>query len=89
MEFDVRRIARLARLELEEGEAQRLSLQMAEIVDMVSRLPEIEDPGPVSDPESGMCLREDRVLPSLPREELLRNAPRTAEGCFVVPRTVE
>lgn len=33
--------------------------------------------------------REDAVRPSLPREEVLQNAPKARDGCFVVPRIVE
>ena len=31
----------------------------------------------------------DEVLPSMDREELLRNAPNQKDGCFQVPKTVE
>jgi aspartyl-tRNA(Asn)/glutamyl-tRNA(Gln) amidotransferase subunit C len=34
-------------------------------------------------------MRKDEVLPSLPRDDALRNAPRRANGLFVVPKIVE
>jgi aspartyl/glutamyl-tRNA(Asn/Gln) amidotransferase C subunit len=34
-------------------------------------------------------LREDEVRPSLTTEEALRNAPRTANGLFIVPKVME
>ena len=34
-------------------------------------------------------LRDDTVAPCLPREIALRAAPRSRDGYFVVPRTVE
>ena len=38
--------------------------------------------------EDTMTLREDVVEPSLPRDEVLKNAPQVAAGCVVVPKTV-
>lgn len=34
-------------------------------------------------------LREDEVVPSFDRDELLRNAPASEDGAFLVPKTVE
>jgi aspartyl-tRNA(Asn)/glutamyl-tRNA(Gln) amidotransferase subunit C len=34
-------------------------------------------------------MRADEVRPSLPHEEALRNAPRQANGLFIVPKIVE
>jgi len=33
--------------------------------------------------------RTDEVRPSLPHEEAMRNAPRQANGLFIVPKIVE
>ena len=34
-------------------------------------------------------LRDDTPRPSLPRDELLANAPETEAGCFKVPAVLE
>ena len=34
-------------------------------------------------------MREDEVVPSMPNEELLANAPREKDGAFMVHRAVE
>ncbi len=34
-------------------------------------------------------LREDEVKPSIPQEEVVSNAPKKKNGCFVVPRIME
>jgi aspartyl-tRNA(Asn)/glutamyl-tRNA(Gln) amidotransferase subunit C len=34
-------------------------------------------------------LREDEVVPSYPREDVLKNAPARTDSNFVVPKTVE
>ena len=89
MDFDIRHIAKLARLKLDEEQAEKFTQQMSSIVDMVARLPEIEDTAVELDPANPMILREDVVQPSLRREEVLQNAPQVEAGCFVVPRVVE
>ena len=41
------------------------------------------------DPADRMELRRDEIRPSLRREVVLQNAPQSAAGCIVVPKTVE
>ena len=36
-----------------------------------------------------MELRKDEIKPSLRRDVILANAPETAAGCVVVPKTTE
>ena len=62
---------------------------MAAIVDMVDRLPDVEDELTL-DAEHPMKLREDvAVEHKFRREEMLANAPVVQSGCLVVPKTVE
>ena len=89
MDFDIRHIAKLARLKLDEGQVEKFTQQMSGIVDMVAQLPEIDDAAPELGPAHPMELRPDVVQPSLRREEILQNAPQVEAGCFVVPRVVE
>jgi len=88
MEFDIRHIARLARLRLDDGEAERLSAQMEQIVEMVSSIPALDEDAADLDPANPMALREDEIAPPMPRGEILANAPQQEAGCFVVPRFV-
>lgn len=89
MNFDIAHIAKLARLRMDDEQAEKFSAQMQDIVEMVSRLPELEGDAVELDPAHPMTLRPDVVRPSLRREEILQNAPQTEAGCFVVPRVVE
>ena len=89
MELDVRHIAKLARLQLQGNEIKTIAKEMSEIVKMVENLPELPSAGALLDPDDTMQLREDAVTLSYPREDILKNAPHAAEGCFVVPQTVE
>lgn len=87
MDINIKRIAELAKLEINEDESQKISAEMAEMINIVSDLPELCNE---QCDTPGMELREDEVCPSVySRDELLMNAPETYNGCFSVPRTVK
>ncbi|MFV0413487.1 MAG: Asp-tRNA(Asn)/Glu-tRNA(Gln) amidotransferase subunit GatC [Oscillospiraceae bacterium] len=89
MEIDVKHIAKLARLTIEAEKVESFTAEMAAIVKMVENLPELAGAGSLLEPNNTMQLREDVVAPSDSREEILANAPEKADGCFLVPRTVD
>jgi aspartyl-tRNA(Asn)/glutamyl-tRNA(Gln) amidotransferase subunit C len=87
MDVNIKRIAELASLEINEADEKLLTKQFEEIVDMVSELPEEVDGGNTSQP---MNLREDTIEEcDIDHDALLSNAYETVSGCFAVPRTVE
>ncbi|MCH5206395.1 MAG: Asp-tRNA(Asn)/Glu-tRNA(Gln) amidotransferase subunit GatC [Oscillospiraceae bacterium] len=90
MAIDVKHLAKLARLRIEDEKLARFEKDMESIVSMVEQLPELTGDASGLDPEHPMKLRED--IPGtdkLSRAELLSNAPKTQAGCVVVPKTVE
>ena len=89
MEIDIRHIAKLARLHIDEEQLPRFQKEMEGIIQMVNgmKTPAQMDLRP--DPANAMVLREDVVQPSFPRDEMLKNAPETAAGCLMVPKVVE
>jgi aspartyl-tRNA(Asn)/glutamyl-tRNA(Gln) amidotransferase subunit C len=89
MQIDINRIAKLARLVMDEQQAQKFSRQMNDILTMVDNLPELEGGAIGLDPENPMRLRADTTQPSTRREDILRNAPQVEAGCIVVPRVIE
>ena len=89
MQIDIRHIAKLARLRLDGGEAERFETEMAAILDMVDNLPELSGDASGLDPERPMALRADEVRSSMKRQKLLANAPQVEAGCVVVPRIVD
>lgn len=89
MQIDVRRIAKLAMLELPEDQVKTLEQEFAAFLSMARRLPEAESEDLHILPEEPMLLREDIVTPSYPREAMLQNAPQTAMGYFVAPKALE
>lgn len=86
----VQHVAKLARLELTEEEQERFTDQLGHILEYVEQLREIEPEGVVTHALSlTNVLRPDETRPSLPREELLRNAPSVENGMFKVPRILD
>tara|TARA_B000000557_G_C20587296_1_gene363995 strand:+ start:161 stop:439 length:279 start_codon:yes stop_codon:yes gene_type:complete len=92
MEMDLSRAVKLARIELTPEEEQRLAPQLAEVLQYVEKLNELDvsdvEPTAHATPLSNV-MREDEPRESLSQEEALRNAPKTANGLFVVPKIVE
>ena len=84
---DVEHVAALARLGLSKEEKERLREQLSSILEHIAALEEVET-GAVSPTASVAGLtnvtRADEVRPSLPREAVLMNAPRQADGFFEV-----
>ena len=89
MNIDIKHIAKLSRLHIEEEKQEKFESDMQKIVDMVENLPDIED-APLLDESNPMTLRKDiAVTGKFTRDELTKNAPHVTAGCLVVPKTVE
>ena len=92
MEMDLSRAVILARIELTPEEEQRLAPQLGEVLQYVEKLNELDvsgvEPTAHATPLSNV-MREDEPRESLSQEAALRNAPKTANGLFVVPKIVE
>jgi|TARA_B100000959_G_scaffold160259_1_gene167889 aspartyl-tRNA(Asn)/glutamyl-tRNA(Gln) amidotransferase subunit C len=92
MNVDLSRVVRLARIELTLEEQRRISPQLAEVLRYVDKLKELNvegvEPTAHAVPLENV-LREDELRASLSQEEALSNAPKTANGLFVVPKIVE
>lgn len=84
---DVEHVAALARLGLSDAEKERLSQQLSSILEHISvlnRLDVSRIPPTAQVIEVANVLRDDDVRPSLPREAILANAPRSVDGFFAV-----
>jgi aspartyl-tRNA(Asn)/glutamyl-tRNA(Gln) amidotransferase subunit C len=84
---DVEHVAKLAKLELTAEEKARFLEQLSAILDYAAVLQQL-DTSPVPATSTVLPLRsvmrEDESRPSLPVDEVLSNAPDTADGCFRV-----
>lgn len=88
MEMDVRHVAKLSKLKLSDEKAEKFEKEMQGILKMVENLPPLET-GVLLDENNTMTLRADVVEPSFSRDELLKNAPETAAGCFKLPKLID
>jgi aspartyl-tRNA(Asn)/glutamyl-tRNA(Gln) amidotransferase subunit C len=82
-------VARLARLELTEGERQRMSEELSKVLDHIEKIGELGDLDDV-EPTSHVIavenvLRADEPRPCLPVEVALASAPEADMGGFRVP----
>jgi aspartyl-tRNA(Asn)/glutamyl-tRNA(Gln) amidotransferase subunit C len=89
---DVEHVARLARLELSEGEKEAMTRQLGAILGYAESLNALDVKG--VEPTAHVLplknvLRPDVPEASLPREQALANAPDAAKGCFRVPKILE
>jgi aspartyl-tRNA(Asn)/glutamyl-tRNA(Gln) amidotransferase subunit C len=89
---DVRHVARLARLALSDEELVRMRAEMSAILDYMDKLRSLDTAG--VEPTSHAVplrnvMREDEPVPSLPREDMLANAPDRDGDTFRVPRIIE
>ena len=88
----VRKVAKLSRLDLTEDEVQEFTGQLSAILDYVEKMNELDTTGveplahclPVSN-----VLREDSAKESLGTEKVLANAPQRDDEFFKVPKILD
>jgi aspartyl-tRNA(Asn)/glutamyl-tRNA(Gln) amidotransferase subunit C len=81
-------VARLARLQLDEPEVERIASELSGILEHVDRIAELDlDDVPTTSHvvELENVLRDDVPHQSLPRERALENAPDPDQDSFRVP----
>ncbi|MEK7715824.1 MAG: Asp-tRNA(Asn)/Glu-tRNA(Gln) amidotransferase subunit GatC [candidate division NC10 bacterium] len=89
---DVEHVARLARLELNDDELERMREQLNAILGYIDKLRELDvtnvEPTSHAVPLVNV-MREDEVAPCLPQDQMLANAPDRVGELFRVPRIIE
>jgi aspartyl-tRNA(Asn)/glutamyl-tRNA(Gln) amidotransferase subunit C len=89
---DVQHVARLARLGLEDAEIDRLASELDHILDAMQALAQLDTsaiPPTAEVIPLRNVMRDDAARPSLPVDEILRNAPATRDGYFLVPPVLD
>jgi len=89
---EVKHIALLARLELNEEEIEKYTRQLNDILMYMEKLNQVDTKNvePLSHPFfTKTVFRDDLVKPSLSQEKAIENAPEKAKGFFKVPRIIE
>ena len=85
---DIRKVAKLARLELSDDALGHMLPQLAAILDYVAQLQQLDTTGvePLAHPLPVQnVFRDDEPAPSLPVNEALQNAPKRSGDFFAVP----
>ncbi len=88
----VEHVAHLARLGLDDDEIDRLQQQLSQILGHMQALDAVDTsaiPPTAQVIPLHSVMRDDAVRPSLPTDEVLRNAPRREGNFFKVPPVLE
>lgn len=88
----VLKVARLARIETSDAEAEKLVPQLSNIIGWIEQLGEVdtENVAPLANVVNiELPLREDEVTDGDCAAKVLANAPEETQGFFVVPKVVE
>jgi aspartyl-tRNA(Asn)/glutamyl-tRNA(Gln) amidotransferase subunit C len=93
--MDIRKVAKLAHLEISDAEVELYTPQMAEIVKYVEQLNELDtgdiEPmlgGLTAEGEATQTIREDVAGGSIGQREALSQAPSGVAGHFQVPKVL-
>ncbi len=89
---EVRHLARLARLDLDDGEVETYRGQLGDILGAVARVAEVaaDDVPPMTHPEPLVNVwRVDEIGTCVDRDEVLAAAPAAEDGRFRVPRILD
>jgi aspartyl-tRNA(Asn)/glutamyl-tRNA(Gln) amidotransferase subunit C len=90
---DVRHLADLARLDVEEGRLEALTGDLRRLLDYAQQLGEVDtagvEPMPPGAPAVPQRLRPDEAREPLSQEDALENAPDPDEGFFRTPQAIQ
>jgi aspartyl-tRNA(Asn)/glutamyl-tRNA(Gln) amidotransferase subunit C len=89
---EVEHVRHLARLRLSAEELEKMRIDLSAILDHIDMLKEVDVSGVAPTAQVTDLLnvmREDAIRPSLPREDVLANAPEQRDGMFRVKAIFE
>jgi aspartyl-tRNA(Asn)/glutamyl-tRNA(Gln) amidotransferase subunit C len=88
---DIRHVAKLARLDLDEAAIEAFYGQLGDILNYMETLNQVntqEVPPTAHAIDLTNALRDDTPKPHLDPSEALDNAPSQDDGCFIVPKVI-
>ena len=89
---DVRKVAHLSRIAVAEEKLDELAGELNGILGWIDQLNEVDIDGVepmTSVVETQLPMREDEITDGNIPDQVLANAPRSEDGFFVVPKSVE
>ena len=92
-EDEARKVAHLARIAVDDADLPALAQELNGILHFMEQLNEVDVEGvePMTSAVEGLSLpmREDVVTAGDDPQKVLKNAPKSEDGFFVVPKVVE
>lgn len=91
-EQTVRKVARLANIEIQDDQIEKIGAQLSGILQWVEQLGEVDTDNvePLANVVNiDLALRKDEVTDGDCADKVLANAPEETQGFFVVPKVVE
>lgn len=88
----VAKVAKLARIEMDDAELEKLAPQLSKIVTWIEQLSEVDTDNvePLANVVNiELPLRKDEVTDGACVDKVLANAPEETQGFYVVPKVVE
>lgn len=88
----VKRVAHLARIEVQDADAERMTGELNQILGFVEQLSEVNVDGvePMTSAiPTTMRLRPDEVTDGSKADDVVANSPATEDNFFMVPKVVE
>lgn len=89
---DVKKVASLARIRMEDEQLETMAPQLSNIIGFVEQLAEVDTNNvePLANVvDITLNLREDKITDGNYADKVLANAPESTQGYFVVPKVVE
>ena len=89
---DVREIAHLARLHIDDDAVDRYAEDLSSILELVEQMNQVDSSGvePLSNPlDATQRLRDDEVTETDQRDKFQAIAPDVADGFYRVPKVIE
>ncbi|MCP4481371.1 MAG: Asp-tRNA(Asn)/Glu-tRNA(Gln) amidotransferase subunit GatC [bacterium] len=89
---DIEHVAKLARLDLDETEIKKFTLQLGDILEYVEKLQEVKTGNTMPmlhSLDSGNILRSDKNTPSIDHTQIMKNAPEAQGEFFKVKKVIE
>ena len=91
---DIEHIATLARLDFTDEEFNKLTSDMNNVLGYIDQLKELDVSGVaplenINESVEKNTFRNDESAPSLSVDDALKNAPKAADGYFLVPKVIE
>lgn len=91
-ENDIKKVAKLARIEVSEGSRAKLASQVGSIINWVEKLNEVNTDGIeplINVHEASLTFAEDKVTDGNKTEAILKNSENAKYDYFTVPKVIE